>query len=398
MKKPNLKIFTDQIEKSAVEQINLLLEQDAFKDAKIRIMPDVHSGKGCVIGFTAKLGKKVIPNIVGVDIGCGMYVINIGKEKPDLEVLDKIMHEHIPSGRNVHESSEGLVPDDFLPTFRCYNHLQNIDWIKRSVGTLGGGNHFVEVDVDSTGNYYLVIHTGSRNLGKQVCEYYQNLAIQRHTKDWSKEEKEMIQKLKDEGRSSEIESAIKTFRETHKSKLDMPKDLCYLEGQDRDDYLHDMDICQKFAVMNRFLIGLGILLVLKRKPIEQFHTIHNYIDFETDIVRKGAVSAKKGEKLIIPINMKDGAILAKGKGNKDWNQSAPHGAGRLMSRSEAKKKLSMEQFQKEMEGIYTTTVSNDTLDESPMAYKRIDDILKRIKPTVEVLDILKPVYNFKAAE
>lgn len=395
----NLKIYTDNIDELAQRQITRLLEQPAFADAKVRIMPDVHAGKGCVIGFTADLGDKVIPNIVGVDIGCGMYTVALGKQKPDFNMLDDVMHRNIPSGMNVRRNAIA----EFAPMeqLHCLSKLLHVPRLHRSLGTLGGGNHFVEVDVDSTGNYYLVIHSGSRNLGHQVCEVYQAEAIAIHSGIADKAEREaaMIAHLKAQGRQQEIQSAIMAFRaECAAASPDIPRELCYLEGEARNRYLDDMRICQQFALLNRELMAQTIVERLGLTVQDAFHTTHNYIDHESNIVRKGAISARAGEKLLIPINMKDGCIYGAGKGNEDWNFSAPHGAGRIMSRKQAFKNLSLEDYRASMAGIFSTSISLDTLDEAPMAYKGVDEILNHISPTVDVVDMFKPIYNFKAAE
>ena len=411
----DLKIFTDNIEQEAIDQINTLLEQPAFTDCKVRIMPDVHAGAGCVIGFTADLGDKVIPNIVGVDIGCGMFTVELGRIDTgingktdssianyvtdiDYEKLDNVIRTCIPSGRNVHEEINYIFPE--LKNLRCYNKLKNIDWLERSMGTLGGGNHFIEIDEGFEGRKYLVIHTGSRNLGKQVADYYQNLAVELMIgrDKLAYERDRLIAEYKDQGRSSEIQDAIKELRNTWRKKTnDIPKELCYLTGKYRDDYIYDMKICQRFAKQNRLMIALKIMLSMGWYSIDLFETVHNYID-ESNMIRKGAISAKKGEKVLIPINMRDGSLLCVGKGNEDWNCSAPHGAGRIMSRSKARESISMESFRESMAGIYTTSVCESTIDESPMAYKPMDEIINNIKDTVDILDVLKPVYNFKASE
>lgn len=399
----DLKIFTKNVEQEAVDQIELLLAQDAFKDCKVRIMPDVHAGKGCVIGFTADLGEKVIPNIVGVDIGCGMLCVSIGHGDIDFEKLDNVIRSYVPSGRDVHEGR--IIRFDELQELKCYRELRDTKRLERSIGTLGGGNHFIEVDVAEDGYKYLVIHTGSRNLGKQVADYYQNLAFELMSgKDKLYEEQDrLIKEYKSAGRKSEIQSAIAELHRNFKAvNPNIPKDLCYLEGKYREDYLHDMRICQKFAYINRVMIaqiicnhmGWGVDADMP----DYFECIHNYIDHDSNIVRKGAISAKLGEKVLIPINMRDGCIIGTGKGNEDWNQSAPHGAGRVMSRTKAKELVSLEEFEKSMDGIYTTSVNQSTIDESPMAYKTLDEIVENIKDTVDVLAIIKPVYNFKASE
>lgn len=399
----DLKIFTKNVEQEAVDQIELLLAQDAFKNCKVRIMPDVHAGKGCVIGFTADLGEKVIPNIVGVDIGCGMLCVSLGQTDIDFEKLDNVIRSYVPSGRDVHEGR--TIRFDELQELKCYRELRDTKRLERSIGTLGGGNHFIEVDVAEDGYKYLVIHTGSRNLGKQVADYYQNLAFELMSgKDKLYEEQDrLIKKYKAAGRKSEIQSAIAELHRNFKAvNPNIPKDLCYLEGKYREDYLHDMRICQKFAYINRVMIaqiicnhmGWGVDADMP----DYFECIHNYTDHDSNIVRKGAISAKLGEKVLIPINMRDGCIIGTGKGNEDWNQSAPHGAGRVMSRTKAKELVSLEEFEKSMDGIYTTSVNQSTIDESPMAYKTLDEIVENIKDTVDVLAIIKPVYNFKASE
>lgn len=396
----NLKIFTDNIEPEALNQIYTLIKQPAFADCKVRIMPDVHAGKGCVIGFTADLGEKVIPNIVGVDIGCGMLTAEIGKINIDFEKLDNVIRKNIPSGRTVRDYEVNFPGMEQL---NCKDSLKNMNWLKCSLGTLGGGNHFIEVDEDSDGVKYLVIHTGSRNLGKQVAEIYQQIAIEsmQGVPKLKEESDRLIEEYKRNGRQKEIQKALSELKRKWKpDKLNIPKELCYLTDKNRDNYLHDMKICQQFALTNRQMIkdiifdGMG----WKMNDVDIFQTIHNYIDHDTNIVRKGAISAKAGEKVLIPINMRDGCIIGIGKGNDDWNQSAPHGAGRIMSRSKAKEMVSLEEFQHSMDGIYTTSVSVSTLDESPMVYKPIDEIIYNIKDTVDILKIIKPIYNFKAAE
>lgn len=395
----DLKIFTENIEPDALNQIYTLIKQPAFKDCKVRIMPDVHAGAGCVIGFTADLGDKVIPNIVGVDIGCGMLTVELGKIDINFYELDNAIREKIPSGRNVHDGR--VARFDELQDLYCYRELKDTKRLERSIGTLGGGNHFIEVDTDEDGNKYLIIHSGSRNLGKQVAEYYQKLAIEiMQGKDTLLEMQEkLIADYKAHGRKREIEKAIKELhRKFQPNPLGIPKELCYLTGKYREQYLHDMKICQKYAVKNRAEMARTILSTMGWSADQSFETIHNYIEFGSNMVRKGAISAKENEKLLIPINMRDGCIIGVGKGNDDWNKSAPHGAGRIMSRSKAKETVSMEEFQQSMEGIYTTSVNMSTLDESPMVYKSLDEIVANIEDTVEILKIIKPIYNFKAAE
>ena len=398
----DLKIFTDSIEPEALNQIYTLIKQPAFADCKVRIMPDVHAGKGCVIGFTADLGDKVIPDIVGVDIGCGMLCCEIGKIDIDYAKLDSVIREHIPAGRAVRDEEINFPQ---LEDLHCKDQLRNIEWLKCSLGTLGGGNHFCEVDEDSDGMKYLVIHTGSRNLGKQVAEIYQQMAIDdmQGMNKLAEESKKLIAEYKAAGRQKDIQRGLTEMkRKWQPDKLNIPKELCYLTGEHREMYLHDMKICQEFARVNRRAIQDIIFYYMgwtfSRSFMERFQTIHNYIDHDTNIVRKGAISAKAGEKVLIPINMRDGCIIGVGKGNDDWNCSAPHGAGRIMSRSKAKENVSLEEYQESMKGIYTTSVSQSTIDESPMAYKPMDEILEHIKDTVEIVKIIKPVYNFKASE
>ena len=394
----DLKIFTNNIEQSAKEQIDLLLEQEVFKDCKVRIMPDVHAGTGCVIGFTGNLGDKVIPNIVGVDIGCGMLCVELGNIDIDLEELDKVIRQYIPSGMNVHKQK---VKDYDFTQLYCYKELKNKDsWLEKSLGSLGGGNHFIEVDKDDEENKYLVIHTGSRNLGKQVAEIYQNKAIEycSYKKEKQEEKNRIIKEYKEQGREKEIQQALIDINNKYNGKTKLPKDLCYLEGKDREDYLHDMKLCQEFAVLNRSYIAYKICKELNILCDNYFHTIHNYINFEDNIVRKGSISARLGEKVIIPMNMRDGCIIGIGKGNEDWNYSAPHGAGRTMSRNIARQTLTMEDYKNSMNGIYTTSVNEETIDEAPMVYKPMEEIIEHIKDTVEVEKIIKPIYNFKASE
>ena len=394
----DLKIFTENVEQEAIDQINTLLDQPAFADCKVRIMPDVHAGAGCVIGFTANLGDKVIPNIVGVDIGCGMLTVALGDIDIDYEKLDAAIRKRVPCGRNVHEGR--ITRFDKILELRCYRELKDTRRFERSIGTLGGGNHFIEIDQGENGRKFLVIHSGSRNLGKQVADYYQKLAVElmEGKGELFAEQERIIAEYKAQGRRSEIQDAIKELHRNYKTKqIDIPKDLCYLTGKYREDYLHDMRICQEFAVLNRKYIAKSIIDEMGWDYEGYFETIHNYIDDE-NMIRKGSISAKRGELVLIPINMRDGCIVGLGKGNEDWNCSAPHGAGRIMSRHRAKEILSVVDFMETMEGIYTTSVSMDTLDEAPMAYKPMKEIVENIKDTVDILEIIKPVYNFKASE
>ena len=408
MKEKNLKIFTKNIEEKAIKQIDELLEQKSFENCKVRIMPDVHAGKGCVIGFTADLGDKVIPNIVGVDIGCGMLAVELGNIELDLEKLDNVINEYVPAGRNIREQK--LMEFKKINELYCLRELKDTKKFNRGIGTLGGGNHFIEIDVDDENKKYLVIHTGSRNMGKQVADYYQNLAIQLCSgkEEMYKKKEKIIKNYKEQGKKLEIQQELNKLEKEYKNnKTNLPNDLCYLQGEHREMYLHDMKICQEYASLNRLQIAKEILMnyfqltyvpEIDYPPImnNRFETIHNYISFEDNIVRKGAISAKKGEKVLIPINMRDGSIIAAGKGNKDWNQSAPHGAGRIMSRMKAKKTFELEKFKKAMEGIYTTSVVEETIDEAPFVYKSMQEIIENIQDTVEIKKIIKPIYNFKA--
>lgn len=359
------KVFTDNLEEGAKSQIIELLDQSFIEGAKVRIMPDVHVGMGSVIGFTGDLGDKVIPNIVGVDIGCGVLTVELGNIDIDLPKLDNVIKREIPSGFRVHQGRK--VRYERLQDLHSYRELKDTKRIERSIGTLGGGNHFIEINIDSKGKKYLNIHSGSRNLGHQVASLYQKLATEQCSKD--------------------------------ESKKHIPRALCYLTGEDRNRYLNDMKICQEYASLNRETMADIIIQEMFNKSLEDFEyfeTVHNYIDFKDNIVRKGAVAAYEGQKILIPINMRDGSIIAVGKGNPDWNYSAPHGAGRLMSRTQAKSKVTMEEFEASMKGIYSSSVNKKTLDESPMAYKSIEEILENVNETAEVIDIIKPIYNYKA--
>ena len=391
----NLRIFTDNVEEKALQQIHTLCEHPAFSDCKVRIMPDVHAGAGCVIGFTADLGNKVIPNVVGVDIGCGMLTVCLGNIDIDFNKLDSVIRENVPSGMQVHESVQAYVGSIGL---KCWKSLRNVDWLNRSLGTLGGGNHFIEIDEDDEDNKYLVIHTGSRNLGKQVCDYYQNLAISNliGKNKLQNEIAELVKEYKNNGRDSEIENAIKKLKSERK-EYNIPKELCYLVGLDREDYLHDMKICQRFAELNRYRIAKAIMDNMGWEMLDSFETVHNYIG-DDNIVRKGAIAAYKGQRVLIPMNMRDGCIIGIGKGNEDWNFSAPHGAGRIMSRNAARENISMEEYKSSMKDIYSTCVNKSTIDESPMAYKPMEEIVDKIKDTIEIERIIKPIYNFKAGE
>lgn len=381
------------VEDDAIEQIRRMCDHNFTEGSRIRIMPDVHAGKGCTIGTTMTIKDKAVPNIVGVDIGCGMLTINIGKGDIDFEKLDAAAH-YIPSGKNVWEGKKEKFD---LQELRCYRDLNKIKWLERSLGTLGGGNHFIEVDEASDGTKYLVIHTGSRNLGKQVAEIYQRLAadLNRGKEDFFRQKEEIIRTYKEQGRRNEIQPALEKIK-WQERELTIPEDLCYVYGEYFENYLHDVEICQKFARRNRELIAEIIFEQTRLTGTDAFHTIHNYIDTDEMILRKGAIAAHAGEKVLIPINMRDGSVLAIGKGNPEWNYSAPHGAGRVMSRTQAKNVLNIKDYREAMSGIYTTSVNMGTLDEAPMAYKRLEDIIDVIKESVDVVDVMKPIFNYKA--
>lgn len=358
------KVFTDNIEGEAIAQIRELCNQEFVKDSVIRIMPDAHAGAGCTIGTTMTITDKIVPNLVGVDIGCGMETIKLKQREIDFEKLDRIIYDHIPSGFDIRKKQHKYTEHIDFDQLKCKKHV-DLQRARLSVGTLGGGNHFIEVNKDNNGALYLVVHSGSRHLGKQVAEYYQDRAYKE------------LSKLKN---------------------VKISKSLAYLQGESYHEYLHDMKIIQKYAVYNRKAIVDEIINRMGLEIEDQFTTIHNYIDLDSMILRKGAISARKGERVLIPINMRDGSLICIGKGNKDWNYSAPHGAGRIMSRRKAKETISLEEYRKTMEGIYTTTVNRSTLDECALAYKPMDEIMENIRDTVEIVDIIKPVYNFKACE
>lgn len=392
------KIFTDDVDETTINQLLSLLNQEFVKGSQIRIMPDTHAGKGCVIGTTMTITDKVVPNLVGVDIGCGMLAVKLKEKDIDLQNLDRVIHEYIPAGYNIHDSAieESCAAEILAPI--------NLDRAFKSLGTLGGGNHFIELDVDKNGNYWLVIHTGSRHLGIEVCEYYQNLAyknlkVKAHEGKTIKDlTNELVKEYTEAGRQKEISHALEKMKsEYNKKNISIPSDLAYLEGQSMDDYLHDMKIAQDHARINRRTIAEQIIKHTNLTMVDIFDTIHNYIDTDDMILRKGSISAQKGERVIIPLNMRDGSLICKGKGNSDWNYSAPHGAGRILSRNKAKETISMDEYKKSMKGIYSTSVNPGTIDESPFAYKPSEEIMNNIRDTVEIIDVIKPVYNFKAS-
>lgn len=411
----NVKIFTDNIEENALEQIKEQLWIDVFSDKKIRIMPDVHAGAGCVIGFTGDLGDKVIPNIVGVDIGCGMRIINLGKLS---EIDYHAFHEHIrgnvPSGMIVREERFGFKPlvgeemeiyreaKQLVTELYCYRELKDSGRINKAIGSLGGGNHFIELDKDDEDNVYLVIHTGSRNLGKKIADIYQAKAV-KHLTDGADELEETIKRTieayKATGRRSELQSVIKKMRKSIEGRLPAVNPaLCYLEAEGREHYLHDMRLCQRWAVLNRKLISILLMRFFNGVEVkEEFESVHNYISDE-NIIRKGSISAAEGERCIIPLNMRDGSLLCTGKGNPDWNCSAPHGAGRVLSRTQAYEKITMEDFEASIQGIYSESVNDFTRDESPMVYKPAEEIIANIGDTVTIDTIIRPIFNFKASK
>ncbi len=389
------KVFTETLDEAAAKQIRALCDQKFVAGSKIRIMPDVHAGAGCTIGTTMTISGKVVPNLVGVDIGCGMLTCVLAEKEVDMAALDAFIHQQIPSGMNIRETPHPYMAEIPLGNLKCLPAISR----KRaecSLGTLGGGNHFIELDRDDDGNIYLVVHSGSRYLGKQAAEYYQEMAWQGLNRNSPADIAALIGRLKAEGRQTEIPDAVAAAK--GQVITDIPQPLAYVEGEMFENYIHDMKIIQQYAMYNRQAMADDIVGALGLAVQESFTTIHNYIDTEAMILRKGAVSAKAGETLLIPINMRDGSLICTGKGNPDWNFSAPHGAGRLCSRFQAKKRFSMEQFKQAMGGIYTTSVNEETLDECPMAYKSMESIVGNIAPTADIVKVIKPIYNFKAGE
>lgn len=389
--------FAKVIDDAAIEQIKQMCDYKLTEGCKVRIMPDVHAGKGCTIGTTMTVKDKVCPNIVGVDIGCGMYTVQLRQNELDFHKIDAVCH-YIPSGMNVWEGRQERFD---LTRLRCYRSLRDAKRLERSLGTLGGGNHFIEIEKASGGTYFLVIHSGSRNLGKQVAEIYQQLAIDLHMgkEEYFKQREEIIQTYKEAGKGADIQNALKKLKKEFDTKdLLVPKDICWLYGTFLEDYLHDVEICQEFAKRSREKMAEIFLERTGMTAVESFHTIHNYIDTKEMILRKGAIAAHAGEKILIPINMRDGSVIALGKGNPNWNYSAPHGAGRIMSRAQAKKKVDLDEYRASMEGIYTTSVNEKTLDEAPMVYKSLEDIIDVIQESVDIIEVMKPVYNFKSSD
>lgn len=393
----NAKVFTDLVDQASISQVIELLNQPFVEGCQIRMMPDIHAGAGCTIGTTMTIKDKICPNLVGVDIGCGMRVIQIKEKNIDFDRLDEVIRNYVPSGFAIRSTPHKFANNINLQELRCAEHV-DLDRACKSIGTLGGGNHFLELSKDDDGNYYLVIHTGSRHIGLEVAKYYQNLGYSKLNGHDENSICNLINELKAAGRQKDIEAEITKLKNTKRTHI--PKDLAYVEGQDLLDYLNDMNIVQQFATVNRAAIGETILVGMRWTASDWFETIHNYIALNHPnglILRKGAVSAEEGQRLLIPMNMRDGCLICKGKSNPDWNYSAPHGAGRIMSRSQAKRALTVEEFAESMEGIYSTCVGRDTLDEAPMVYKPMESIIDNIGDTVEIEKIIKPVYNFKAS-
>ena len=388
------KIFTDVVDENSTAQVTSLLNQPYAEGSRIRMMPDIHAGAGCTIGTTMTIKDKICPNLVGVDIGCGMETVRIKESHIEPVKLDKVVHEGIPSGFDIREKTHRYAEEIDLGELCCAKHV-GLDRALKSIGTLGGGNHFIEADKDDDGHIYIVIHSGSRHLGLEIANYYQEAAYKALTSYSREEIFALVEKMKAEGRTAEIQ---KTIENLGPKATGIPRPLAYLEGELLEQYLHDMKIAQQFADLNRRAMMDVIVKGMRFHIVEQFSTIHNYIDIENMILRKGAVSAQEGKKLLIPINMRDGSLICTGKGNEDWNFSAPHGAGRLLSRNAAKQTFTVSEFKKQMKGIYTTSVNKETLDECPMAYKSIDDIIGNIEPTVRIDSVIKPIYNFKAGE
>lgn len=389
------KIFTDIVDEASISQVLLLLNQEFTSDSKIRLMPDIHAGSGCTIGTTMTITDKIVPNLVGVDIGCGMETVKIKEKHIELQKLDKLIYEKIPSGFNIREKAHRYFKEINLEELYCYKQIDP-KRAEKSLGTLGGGNHFIEADKDDSGAIYLVVHSGSRHLGLEVANYYQEEGYKVLNGSAKEDVDALIEQLKAQGKEREIQKNIAALKNTKRTNI--PRQLAYVSGELFKQYIHDMKIIQRYAELNRQAMMDEIIKGMKLHVAEQFTTIHNYIDTEAMILRKGAVSAKKNEKLLIPINMRDGSLICTGKGNDDWNQSAPHGAGRLMSRSAAKESFTVSEFKKQMDGIYTTSVSRSTLDECPMAYKGMEDIVNNIADTAEIIQIIKPIYNFKAGD
>ncbi|MCI8479151.1 MAG: RtcB family protein [Oscillospiraceae bacterium] len=388
-------IFTDVVDQASISQVIALCNQEFTAGSRIRLMPDVHAGAGCTVGTTMTITDKIVPNLVGVDIGCGMETVRVRETHVELQKLDRLIRENIPSGFAIREKAHRYASQLELEDLRCAKQL-HLTRAEKSIGTLGGGNHFIEVDRDEEGHLYLVIHSGSRHLGLEVAKYYQEEGYKVLNQCDAVSQQKLINDLKAQGREHEIQKALKKLKNTKRTNI--PRPLAYVSGPLFEDYLHDMQIVQRFAALNRQAMMDELVKGMKLHVEDQFTTIHNYIDTNAMILRKGAVSAQAGERLLIPINMRDGSLLCVGKGNEDWNYSAPHGAGRLMSRSAAKQSFTVSEFKKQMANIYSTSVGSATLDECPMAYKCMEDIVDNISPTVDIQAVIKPIYNFKAGE
>lgn len=389
------KVFTDTAEEASISQVLLLLDQEFVSGSRIRMMPDIHAGAGCTIGTTMTVTDKVAPNLVGVDIGCGMETVAVREKHIELQKLDKLIYEKIPSGFQIREKTHRYFAQIALEELYCYRQIHAVR-AEKSLGTLGGGNHFIEVDKDEEGTIYVVVHSGSRHLGLEVAQYYQEEAYKSLNGQTKKDIERLIADLKAQGREKEIQNSIAALKRT--AVTEIPKSLAYVSGELFDQYIHDMKIVQNYAQLNRKAMMDEMIKGMKLHVTSQFTTVHNYIDTDAMVLRKGAVSAKQGEKLLIPINMRDGSLICTGRGNDDWNQSAPHGAGRSMSRAMAKQSFTVSEFRKQMNGIYSTSINKETLDECPMAYKGMEEIVKNIADTAAIDKIIRPIYNFKASE
>ena len=398
------KIYTDNVEDSTKDQVMKLCNQETFKNSNIRIMPDCHAGKGCVIGTTMTVSERIVPNLVGVDIGCGMLTVELGNVDLNLGKIDNYIKKNIPHGFKINEHAKVEYKKDIEKLLSFRELTKSSKEFNRALGSLGSGNHFIEINEDSKDNKYLIVHSGSRNLGNQVATYYQRKACDYHSgldENFEQEKLQLMKRYKEKGKKKQIKKALVELKKEHRKETEIPEELCYLEGKLMHDYLHDMDIIQKYADINRIVIAKRIIedaTHLDFNKLNRFQTIHNYIDIDNMILRKGAISSQKGENVLIPINMRDGSILAVGKGNKEWNYSAPHGAGRVLSRGDARKKLCLEEFKDSTKDIFTSSVNESTLDESPMAYKDIDEIISNTKDTIDIIDILRPIYNFKSSK
>ena len=394
-------VFTENIDKETISQIKQLLDQEFVKNSNIRVMPDCHKGAGCVIGTTMTIKDKIVPNLVGVDIGCGVLCVELGDIDLNLDKIDDFIKNNIPHGFDINNKAVVDYIDEILK-IRCINNIKKKpEEFNRALGSLGGGNHFIEIDKDDFNNKYLVIHSGSRNIGLQVAKHYQDVGynnLNYNNSEYEEKSKEIIESYKKSGKKKKIEKELKKLKESLKIESKIPKDLCYVQGQDLDDYLHDMDIVQRYASKNRELMAEKIVefIGLDYESLNKFESIHNYIEVDKYMLRKGAISAYEGEDVLIPINMRDGVIIGKGKGNPNWNYSAPHGAGRILSRAEAKNKIHMNDYKASMKDIFTTCVNVSTLDEAPQAYKPIEEIINNITDTVDIKKIIKPIYNFKS--